>query len=275
MDKTATEERGMAHPAGGFFFRHVYLMAALGAVVVHFLFFLAFSTSLITTPHPLLPVTKKIEVNLAPANTDPGPQPLGMENAADYALEQQAGEHVDLPENVFETPLVETPGTQINADMPMDAPAFESAQVDTSLFDFNMPNVAQKPAVNRPSGSKGQSAKASRGSASGQKGGSPANSGGSGGGEVSVPRYKYTPLPPYPDKARKEAHEGTVTIAIDVDSSGNPGSVTIRNSSGFPELDEATVKHVKTAWKFHPAIIDGQPASATVVVPVVFNLKNA
>lgn len=261
-----------------------YTVAVLGAVVFHAAFFSLIGLSFSERKTPL-PVPPSIEVSLAVPGNDSGPKPIGMEEALSSEPDQLAGDHQELPDDVFETTTSPQPEAHLDASVAVDPNLmrdmdFQPSSVDTSGFDLNMPDI-QTPAKRSgtPSrasqGGKGSEKSASRGSTDGQKGGSPSNSGGNGGGAIDVPRYKYTPLPPYPARARKEAREGTVLIAIDVDASGNPVDVKLRKSSGFSELDEATIEHVKARWKFHPAVIDGVPSASTVVVPVVFNLKNA
>lgn len=267
------------------FFLSGYGAAIPVAVGVHLVFF-ALLASFMSGGKAVAPGTPKtVKVTLASPGNDPGsPEPKGLENAPEVLPDQQA-DHVDLPEVAFDTTDIQEPTPDINVAMDIPAipeTAFRPSAVDTSLFDMNMPEIPsparRKPATssgNKSSGRKPAAGTTSRGTAAGQQGGSGSGSGGGGGGEVSVPRYKYTPLPPYPDKARREKKEGSVLISIEVDENGTPVSVSVRKSSGFPELDEATIQHVKSRWKFHPAIIDGKPAGATVIVPVVFNLKNS
>lgn len=267
------------------FFLSGYGAAIPVAVGVHLVFF-ALLASFMSGGKAVAPGTPKtVKVTLASPGNDPGsPEPKGLENAPEVLPDQQA-DHVDLPEVAFDTTDIQEPTPDINVAMDIPAipeTAFRPSAVDTSLFDMNMPEIPsparRKPATssgNKSSGRKPAAGTTSRGTAAGQQGGSGGGSGGGGGGEVSVPRYKYTPLPPYPDKARREKKEGSVLISIEVDENGTPVSVSVRKSSGFPELDEATIQHVKSRWKFHPAIIDGKPAGATVIVPVVFNLKNS
>lgn len=268
------------------FFLGGYGVAVPVAVGLHLAFF-ALLASFMSGEKALAPAAPKtIKVTLASPGNDPGsPEPKGLENAPELPSDQQAADHVDLPEMTFDKTDIQEPTPDINVAMDIPAMpemAFRPSAVDTSLFDMNMPEIPspakRKPATssgNKLSGGKPAAVTSSRGTASGQQGGSGGGSSGGGGGDVSVPRYKYTPLPPYPDKARREKREGTVLISIEVDENGTPVSVSVRKSSGFPELDEATIQHVKSRWKFHPAIIDGKTAGATVIVPVVFNLKNS
>lgn len=261
-----------------------YTVAVLGAVAFHAAFFSLIALSM-SERKPPLPVPASMEVSLAVSGNDTGPKPIGMEDAPALEPDQLAGDHQELPDDVFETTTSPLPEAQVDASVAVDPNLmkeldFQPSSVDTSGFDLNMPDIPtpakRSGAPSRASqGGKGSDKSTSRGSSDGQKGGSPGNSGGGGGGAIDVPRYKYNPLPPYPARARKEAHEGTVLIAIDVDANGNPVDVKLRKSSGFSELDEATLEHVKARWKFHAAVIDGVPSASTVVVPVVFNLKNA
>ena len=60
------------------------------------------------------------------------------------------------------------------------------------------------------------------------------------------------PDPKYPGIAERNHWEGVVTIEMMVDEAGIVTSAKVRKSSGFPVLDEAALKVVKTQWKFPP-----------------------
>ena len=56
------------------------------------------------------------------------------------------------------------------------------------------------------------------------------------------------PYPPYPDMAREHGEQGTIVLLLGGDAAGNVVSVDIKESSGFPYLDQAAVAFVKTHW---------------------------
>lgn len=80
-----------------------------------------------------------------------------------------------------------------------------------------------------------------------------------------------TNRPPYPQIARKRGWEGTVVLRLTVNREGSVERVNTHKSSGFPDLDESAVEAVKT-WRFSPAKDGEFPISATVDLPVRFDL---
>jgi protein TonB len=56
------------------------------------------------------------------------------------------------------------------------------------------------------------------------------------------------PEPPYPPLAMQTGEQGTIVLLLDSDASGNVVSIDVKQSSGFPYLDHATVEYVKTHW---------------------------
>jgi TonB family protein len=56
------------------------------------------------------------------------------------------------------------------------------------------------------------------------------------------------PQPPYPQIALQEAMQGTILLLLGGDASGNVVSVDVKESSGFPFLDRATVTFIKQHW---------------------------
>src|ERR1700722_662229 len=49
------------------------------------------------------------------------------------------------------------------------------------------------------------------------------------------------PEPPYPQLAMQSGEQGTIVLLLGSDATGNVTSVTVKESSGFPFLDQATV----------------------------------
>ena len=57
------------------------------------------------------------------------------------------------------------------------------------------------------------------------------------------------PEPPYPPLARETGEQGTVKLLLGADAAGNVVSVDVKESSGFPVLDRATVDFIKNHWR--------------------------
>jgi protein TonB len=56
------------------------------------------------------------------------------------------------------------------------------------------------------------------------------------------------PQPVYPKLALQQGEQGTVTLLLTADASGNVASAEIKNSSGFPILDRGTLDFIKRRW---------------------------
>lgn len=57
------------------------------------------------------------------------------------------------------------------------------------------------------------------------------------------------PKPQYPPMAVEHGEQGTVVLMLTGDAAGNVVSVDIKESSGFPYLDQYTVAYVKNHWR--------------------------
>lgn len=97
--------------------------------------------------------------------------------------------------------------------------------------------------------------------------------GDAGAGDAPVPvGARGNPRPAYPEIARRRGQEGEVMVLAHVDAQGNPATVLIDASSGYPLLDRAAVAAIRH-WKFHPAYRNGQAVPGMVRVPVSFHLR--
>jgi protein TonB len=56
------------------------------------------------------------------------------------------------------------------------------------------------------------------------------------------------PEPPYPPLAMQNGEQGTVVLLLTTDASGRITSIDLKESSGFPFLDQATVAFIKNHW---------------------------
>ncbi|WP_338845710.1 energy transducer TonB [Massilia sp. W12] len=95
---------------------------------------------------------------------------------------------------------------------------------------------------------------------------------------LSPPRfdadYLDNPPPNYPPLSKKAREEGTVLLRVLVDASGHADRVELKESSGFERLDRAALNVVQR-WRFVPARQGSEQVSAWVLVPIVFNLRQA
>ncbi|MDQ3159561.1 MAG: energy transducer TonB [Pseudomonadota bacterium] len=84
--------------------------------------------------------------------------------------------------------------------------------------------------------------------------------------------YLSAPPPKYPRGALARRIEGTVLLQVLVGIDGRPLDVTVSQTSGNRELDEAARSQILKRWSFRPAMKNGQPVQALGLVPVAFNL---
>jgi TonB family protein len=56
------------------------------------------------------------------------------------------------------------------------------------------------------------------------------------------------PYPPYPPLAVQHGEQGTIVLLLGGDAAGNVVTVDIKESSGFPYLDQAVVAFIKNHW---------------------------
>lgn len=83
--------------------------------------------------------------------------------------------------------------------------------------------------------------------------------------------YGTVSRPPYPGTALRRGAEGEVLVRVRVGPDGRPAGIELARSSGDRDLDRAAVQAVR-GWRFQPALANGQPVAAWVVVPVQFRL---
>jgi TonB family protein len=78
--------------------------------------------------------------------------------------------------------------------------------------------------------------------------------------------------PTYPESAKQNHIEGTVTLQAVVDKCGHVGELT--PISGPPELFAATVSAVQQ-WQYRPFLLAGKPAEVTTRITVNFKLSHS
>ena len=84
--------------------------------------------------------------------------------------------------------------------------------------------------------------------------------------------YLQNPAPAYPPLSRRLREEGKVLLLVRVSAGGDAEGVQIKQSSGFPRLDEAALGAVRQ-WRFVPARRGAEPIASSVIVPIVFRLQ--
>ena len=103
---------------------------------------------------------------------------------------------------------------------------------------------------------------------------------GAGAGSLGVtmpatrPAYLHNPPPRYPQVARQNGWEGVTVLRVEIEATGKPNAVTVKQSSGHTVLDEAAVAAVRD-WKFVPARAGHQPTGSWLEIPIRFRLIDA
>ena len=83
---------------------------------------------------------------------------------------------------------------------------------------------------------------------------------------------RSNPPPVYPDIARRRRQQGVVVISVSVSAQGLVTALRLRDSSGFPALDEAALAAVRR-WRFAPATRGGAAIAAQGYVELPFVLR--
>ena len=80
--------------------------------------------------------------------------------------------------------------------------------------------------------------------------------------------------PEYPPSSRRAGEAGTVILEVYVLETGRVGEARVKQSSGFPRLDEAAVREVKRAWRLVPGTENGKPVPMWGQFAVTFKLTD-
>jgi protein TonB len=88
----------------------------------------------------------------------------------------------------------------------------------------------------------------------------------------AIPLYRVNPPPKYPGLARRRGYQGTVIMDVLVDPKGKVKELRLSQSSGYPLLDRAAMKSVKS-WEFEPGRRGDEAVEMWVKIPVRFQLK--
>ena len=116
-----------------------------------------------------------------------------------------------------------------------------------------------------------------RGGRPGTVGGNPGAPGMPGGGPPGgnppgskPPVLIFKKEPEYSEEARKAKYNGTVTLYVEVDETGQPNNIRVLRSLGLG-LDEKAIEAVKQ-WRFKPGTANGVPVTMPTQVKVDFRL---
>lgn len=82
------------------------------------------------------------------------------------------------------------------------------------------------------------------------------------------------PPPTYPASAVQDRFEGEVLLKLLVNEDGTPAMISVVESSGHVELDQAATAAAET-WQFKPGERDHRPVESWIMVPVSFSLDEA
>jgi len=86
-----------------------------------------------------------------------------------------------------------------------------------------------------------------------------------------TPRFVYQPTPAYPEEARQQGWEGTVTLHLELRADGTVGDVQVARSSGHAILDTAAQETAKT-WKHTPVSPEEGQATRWAEINLTFKL---
>lgn len=85
--------------------------------------------------------------------------------------------------------------------------------------------------------------------------------------------YLSNPKPEYPAIAKSRGWQGKVELFVQVSAEGTALQVSVKSSSGHEMLDESAVEAVNK-WKFIPAKRGDTAVISTVIVPIIFTLRD-
>jgi protein TonB len=89
-------------------------------------------------------------------------------------------------------------------------------------------------------------------------------------GITQEPKLIHSEEPEYSDEARIARYQGTVLLAIDVDTTGAVKNIRVLRGLGLGLDEKAMAAVVK--WRFRPAMASGRPVTAPAQVSVTFHL---
>lgn len=85
-------------------------------------------------------------------------------------------------------------------------------------------------------------------------------------------RHRNNPAPAYPSLSRRRGEEGTVVLELLIMPDGSVAEISVKESSGFPRLDQTALKAVKR-WRYTPAKRGGKAIEYRYLQPIAFTLN--
>lgn len=82
----------------------------------------------------------------------------------------------------------------------------------------------------------------------------------------------FSPDPAYPEQARNAGVDGTLTAMLTIGEDGSPRDVRVMQGLGF--TIDGSVSDALRQWRFHPPLLNGEPATEGVLVEVNFQLPD-
>ncbi len=231
----------------------------------------ALKSMTVFTPTDLAPYTpemaaKKQSMGGGGGGGDRSPLPASKGRLPRASLKQFTPPQAVL--NNMNPKLMMEPTILIPPDVPL--PNVNMAQYGDPFSKYGVPS-------NGPGSGGGIGSGSGGGVGSGSGGGfGPGSGGGMGGGAyrigggVSQPIPIFKPEPEYSEEARKAKFQGTVMLAIVVDTDGKAKNIRVVRPLGMG-LDEKAVEAVGK-WRFKPGQKDGRPVPVMANVEVNFRL---
>ncbi|HEY9160451.1 MAG TPA: energy transducer TonB [Desulfomonilia bacterium] len=91
--------------------------------------------------------------------------------------------------------------------------------------------------------------------------------------DVTKARLLKAPDIRYDEISRRRGEEGSVSIDLEIDKSGNPRNVKIKRSSGYPRLDRVAMNGISSS-RFSPTMKSGRPVDSEVEFTIIFRLDD-
>jgi len=89
-----------------------------------------------------------------------------------------------------------------------------------------------------------------------------------------VPVLRTHLRPPYPPMALRSGEQGTTQMQVTISTQGLITGCAVIQSSGSGLLDSSACAFVQRYWRWLPPTQNGQPASASTKISVIWNLAN-